>query len=264
MFQPAEETFEGSRDMIGHGLLKPKPDAALAFHVAAGRMPLGMFLYQDTREAMMFSVDGFEITITGRGAHGAYPHQAVDPINIGVHVHLALQELIARESDPNKACVLTIGQFAAGAAANIIPETAVLKGTIRTNDPEARALLVRRLQEVCTGTAAVFGGTAQVSWISQVPPLICDPQITGEMVSYLQELPIPGLQCLGGTKASASEDFALVAEQVPSTFLYVSAGFLDERGDAVAHNPKVQFNEDALPMGAAGLAHCALRWLEQT
>lgn len=261
MFQPAEETFEGGRDMIGHGILEPRPDAALALHVTAGQMPTGLFLYNDTGEAMMFSVDGFEIAVTGRGSHGAYPHQAVDPINIGVHIHLALQELIARETDPNKACVLTVGQFTAGSAANIIPEAAVLKGTIRTNDSGARTLLIRRLEEVCRGTAAVFGGTAQVTWISQVPPLVCDPDVVKAMAGYMGEL--PGMTGHPGAKASASEDFALIAEQIPSAFVYLSAGFMDDRSKATAHNPKVQFNEDALPMGAAALAHCALRWLEE-
>ena len=263
MFQPGEETFEGSRDMIKHGILEPKPDAALAFHVAAGRMPLGLYLYNNTREAMMFSVDGFQIAVTGRGSHGAYPHQAIDPINIGVHIHLALQELIARECDPSKACVLTIGQFSAGTAANIIPETAVLKGTIRTNDAKERAMLVRRLQAVSQATAAVFGGTAVVTWDCQVPTLVCDPDVVNAMAGYMGELPVPGLVGQPGIKASASEDFALIAEQVPSAFFYLSAGFQDEQGDAAAHNPKVRFHEDALPMGAAGLAHCALRWLEE-
>jgi len=185
----------------------------------------------------------------------------VDPINIGAHIHLALQTLIARESDPRQACVLTIGQFTAGAAANIIPETAVLKGTIRSEDPAARAMLVRRLQEVVHGTAAAFGGTAEVRWISQVPPLICDPDLVRTMTGYLQEL--PGVTCHTGSRSSASEDFALIAEQVPSVFLYLSAGFPDERGAAVAHNPKVRFHEDALPLGTAGFVHCAIRWLAE-
>ena len=88
-------------------------------------------MYND-KDTMMYSVDGFKITIHGKGSHGAYPHVGVDPINIGVHIHLALQELIARESDPTHSCVLiNVGQFAGGTAANIIPETAVLQGTIR-------------------------------------------------------------------------------------------------------------------------------------
>ncbi|MGN0469099.1 MAG: M20 family metallopeptidase [Acutalibacteraceae bacterium] len=261
MFQPAEETFEGSNDMIEAGILEnPKVDAALAFHVAAGQLPMGLFMYND-KDAMMFSVDGFRITVHGKGAHGAYPQNSVDPINIGVHIHLALQELIARESDPTHACVLTIGQFEAGAAANIIPDTAVLQGTIRTNNNEERELLVRRMKEVAAKTAEVFGGSAEIEMISQVPPLICNPQVTDEMVGYIKELPIPNLTPYPDLTSSASEDFAIIAQKVPATFMYLSAGYRDERGAYVAHNPKVQFNEDVCPIGSACLAHCAVEWL---
>ncbi|MDY4193472.1 MAG: peptidase dimerization domain-containing protein, partial [Bariatricus sp.] len=196
------------------------------------------------------------------GSHGAYPHMSIDPINIGVHVHLALQELIARESNPNDACVLTIGQFQAGSAPNIIPESAVLSGTIRTNSPDARNLLLKRMKEVSERTAEVYGGTAEVVMTGGVGPLISDAALTKEMVGYMNELPIPGLMGYPGITASASEDFAVVAEQIPSVFMYISAGFLDERGAVSAHNPKVLFNEDVLPIGSACLAHCATEWLK--
>ena len=262
MFQPAEETFEGSKNMIENGILENPPvDAALAYHVSPGKMPIGIFMYND-KDTMMYSVDGFKITIHGKGSHGAYPHVGVDPINIGVHIHLALQELIARESDPTHSCVLTIGQFAGGTAANIIPETAVLQGTIRTNKPEARELLVRRMKEVAEKTAAVYNGTVDIEMISEVPPLICNPKLTDEVVGYMQELGIPGLTPYPGISASASEDFAVIAEKVPSTFMYLSAGYLDERGQYPAHHPKAQFNEDVCPIGAACLAHCASQWLK--
>lgn len=262
MFQPAEETFEGSKNMIENGILENPPvDAALAYHVSPGKMPIGLFMYND-KDTMMYSVDGFKITIHGKGSHGAYPHVGVDPINIGVHIHLALQELIARESDPTHSCVLTIGQFAGGTAANIIPETAALQGTIRTNKPEARELLVRRMKEVAEKTAAVYNGTVDIEMISEVPPLICNPKLTDEVVGYMQELGIPGLTPYPGISASASEDFAVIAEKVPSTFMYLSAGYLDERGQYPAHHPKAQFNEDVCPIGAACLAHCASQWLK--
>ncbi len=262
MFQPAEETFEGSKNMIENGILENPPvDAALAYHVSPGKMPIGLFMYND-KDTMMYSVDGFKITIHGKGSHGAYPHVGVDPINIGVHIHLALQELIARESDPTHSCVLTIGQFAGGTAANIIPETAVLQGTIRTNKPEARELLVRRMKEVAEKTAAVYNGTVDIEMISEVPPLICNPKLTDEVVGYMQELGILGLTPYPGISASASEDFAVIAEKVPSTFMYLSAGYLDERGQYPAHHPKAQFNEDVCPIGAACLAHCASQWLK--
>ena len=95
-----------------------------------------------------------------------------------------------------------------------------------------------------------------------VPPLLCDPQLTEEMVRYLQELSIPDWTGLSGFSASASEDFSYIASKIPSTYIHLSAGFEDERGDASAHNPKVQFNEDVLPIGAACMAHCVTEWLK--
>lgn len=262
MFQPAEETFEGSKNMIENGILEnPSVDAALAYHVSPGKMPVGIYMYNNTG-TMMFSVDGFKISITGKGSHGAYPHTSIDPINIAVHVYLASEALIAREADPTKACVLTIGKFTAGTAGNIIPNSAVLEGTIRTNDKTNRELLVRRIKEVAFKTAEVYGGTAEVEMISEVPPLICDPKLTEEIVGYMKEMNIPGIKPYPGITASASEDFASIAERVPSTFLYLSAGYQDERGKSPAHTPKVRFNEDVCPIGTSCLAHCATEWLK--
>ncbi len=262
MFQPAEETFQGGKNMLENGILEnPHVDAALAYHVSPGKMPVGIYMYNSTG-TMMFSVDGFKITVTGKGGHGAYPHTSIDPINIAVHVYLALEALIAREADPNKACVLTVGQFTAGTAENIIPNNAVMKGTIRTNDKTNRELLVRRMKEVAIKTAEVYGGTAEVEMLSEVPPLICDPKLTEEFVGYMKELNIPGAMPYPGISASASEDFASIAERVPSTFMYLSAGYTDERGQYPAHNPKAQFNEDVCPIGSSCLAHCATQWLK--
>ena len=263
MFQPAEETFEGSKNMIEHGILEnPKVDAALAYHVSPGQMPVGIYMYNSTG-TMMYSVDGFHIEIKGKGAHGAYPQNSVDPINIAAHVYFALQSVIAREADPSKACLMTVGKFQAGTAANIIPDTAVLEGTIRTNDKDSRELLVRRMKETAIRTAETFGGTAKITMISEVPPLICDPEFTEQIVGFMKELDIPKLTPYPGISASASEDFANIAEQVPSAFMYLSAGYMDDRGKYSAHNPKVQFNEDVCPIGAACLAHCATRYLNR-
>lgn len=262
MFQPAEETFEGSKDMIEAGILEnPSVDAALAYHVSPGKMPVGLVMY-NSKSTMMFSVDGFRINIKGKGSHGAYPHAGIDPINIGVHIHLALQELIAREADPNAACVLTIGKFQGGAAANIIPDTAVLEGTLRTNNAKERKKLVARIKEVAELTAAVYGGSAQIESLSSVPPLVCDETLTEEIIGYMREMSIPGFAEYPGVSASASEDFATIAERVPSTFMYLSAGYMDERGAYSAHNPKVRFNEDVCPIGASCLAYCAVQWLK--
>ena len=262
MFQPAEETFEGGKNMIENGILEnPKVDAALAYHVAAGQMPVGIYMYNDNG-TMMYSVDGFRITINGKGSHGAYPQKSIDPINVAVHVYLVLEAIMAREVDPTKACVMTVGKFEAGTAANIIPDTAVLEGTIRSNDNEARQLMVRRMKETAQKTAECFGASVDITMLSEVPPLICDPKLTDEIVGYMKEIGIPNLTPYPEVSSSASEDFASIAEKVPATFMYLSAGYTDERGQYGAHNPKVQFNEDVCPIGSSCLAYCATQWLK--
>lgn len=262
MFQPAEEVFKGSLDMMAAGILEdPHVDAALAYHVGAGRMPVGLYMYNDA-DTMMFSVDGFRIKVLGKPSHGAYPELGVDPINIGVHVHLALQELVARECSSYKSCVLTVGQFHAGSAANSIPDEAVLEGTLRTDDEELRQHVLGRIRKVAERQAEVFGGTAEVTSLSACPPLVCDPDLTREMVGYMGEMDVPGMTPVPGVHASASEDFSFVAQRVPSTFMYLSAGYENERGEHPAHDPRVRFNEEVLPIGAACLTHCAVRWLE--
>ena len=261
MFQSAEETFEGAKDMIENGILEdPAPDAAMACHVTAGQIPVGVYMYNATG-TMMFSVDGFRITVRGKGTHGAYPHMGIDPINIAVHVYQALETLITREVDPSKANAITVGEFHAGSAPNIIPETAVLEGTVRSNDMASRERLVRRIREVAGQTAAVYGGTVEIDMPSGVPPLVCDPTLTKELAGYIDAMGIPGAVGHPGISASASEDFSVIAQRIPSAYFYLSAGFPDERGLAPAHNPGVQFNEAVCPIGAACYAHCATEWL---
>ena len=174
MFQPGEEIFKGSKALIEEGILEsPKVDAALAYHVGPGKMPVGLHMYND-KSTMMYSNDGFKITVHGKGAHGAYPHHSIDPIHIAVQIYLGLEEIIAREVDSSSPCVMTIGKLVAGEANNIIPETAVIEGSIRTTSVENRNLMVSRMKEVACKIAEVYRGSAEVEMISEVPPLICN------------------------------------------------------------------------------------------
>lgn len=111
---------------------------------------------------MMNSVDEFKITIHGKGTHGAYPHQGIDPINIGVHIHLALQKLIARKANPQDICTLTIEKFNAGSATNIVSESAILQGTLRINNVSTRENLLSRMKEVCQ----TYRGTVEINSIA--------------------------------------------------------------------------------------------------
>lgn len=261
MFQPGEETGTGAKAMIEAGVLEnPTVDAAFAIHTAPGPIPQGFHLY-NLDGGLMTSIDQFEIKVHGKGGHGASPDLAIDPINIGAHIVLALQELIAREVAPGAQKVMTVCSINAGVNYNVIPDDCVLKGTIRTMDADVRATLVKRLEEVAKGTAATFRGTADVVFPLGLPALICDKALCREMAQYIKEIDFPGLQGISNFTASASEDFAYVAEKVPTFYMMLSAG----PGDPAysSHNPKVRFNEETLPLGAAIMAHCATRWLDE-
>ena len=262
MFQPGEEIFMGAKAMIADGVLEnPKPDVALSCHVSSGQMPPTVFIYNATG-TMMNSVDGFKIKVHGKGSHGAYPERSVDPINIAVHIYLALESVMAREITSTQASVMTVGILKAGDAYNIIPETAELQGSIRSESPEQRELLVRRMKEISEGVAKTYNGTAEVEMIAEVPPLICDAEVTKKFVGYMKELDVSGQAEFPDIKATASDDFACVLEKIPGAYIYLSAGFTDRPGTQ-QHSPDVVFNEETFRFGPAYLAHCATRWLEE-
>ena len=256
MFQPAEETLEGAEDMIKNGILQnPVPHCAVGFHVAAGNIPLGTFIY-NAGGVMMNSADNFKLTVTGKGGHGGYPNLAANPITAAVHIYTALEGICARTAAPDVCCTVSLCHFQSGSTANIIPHTAIVEGTLRTDDNDARNRLKSKIAATADVIAKSFDTTAELEWTAAVPPLVCDEKITGAVVQSLHRMPIPHSKGTGGMHAAASEDFALVAEKIPSAFIYLSAGFEDGRGQYTAHHPNVLFNEDVCVTGAAAYAQC--------
>ena len=258
MWQPGEETFQGSKAMLADGVLEGV-DAAMACHAAAGQIPLGLVMYND-KNTMMYSNDSFKITCVGYPSHGAYPEYGIDPINIAVHVYQGLQNLIAREKSSTIPMVLTVGKINAGVANNSLPGECVMEGTMRGTDKELREKLKARLVTTAEKIAEAFGGKAIVEWTAEVPPAICNPEMVKSVIGYLGEVGVQGFYPVPDMQASASEDFACVLEQVPGVLLYISTGYVD-RPVAAAHDPKVIYNEDALCQAAAYIAHAATRWL---
>ena len=263
MFQSGEEPLTGARSMIADGLLQdPKPDVALGYHVVAGSMPMGLFVY-NREGTLMNSSDNFIIDIQGKGGHGAYPDACIDPINIAAHMILALESVVAREIKSTQASVLTIGKVTAGDAPNIIPDQAQLQGTLRCDSEKEREFILQRLSEVVDAVAKMYRGSATITMLAGTPPLICDPQSVDDFVGYMRELDVPG-QCEHvGMHAASSEDFSAVLSEIPGAYMFLSAGFTDGRETYNQHHPKVEFNEEVMKSGAAYLAHCATRWLEE-
>lgn len=258
MFQPGEEYFIGAKAMIEAGVLEnPKVDAAIGMHVMLSGA-VGSIRYQ--HGYTLSSVDGFKITIKGKGCHGAMPEKGVDPINAGVHVYLALQELIAREISGFDTAIITLGQFSAGTVANIIPEACVLQGTMRTYSKEVRDYLFNRMQEVIDLTCKTYRASFEYEVLSNVPSLYTDPELLDEMLGYIKEMDAD-FTYEKDARATPTDDFAFIAERVPSAHFQFNCRVQDERGVFPQHHPKVIFDENVLPIGAAVIAQCAFEWL---
>lgn len=258
MFQPAEEVFTGSENMIKAGILSnPTVDAAMGIHVMLDT-PVPSLNYGTG--FMTSSCDGFKITVKGVGCHGAMPHLGIDPINVGFHIYSAFQNLIARECDPGEKASLTLGAFNAGNTSNIIPDSAVLMGTLRTYNKDLRARLVKRMHEIAEYTGKVFGVAIEYESLSEVPSTYSDPDLTRELAEYASEV-VPDFIKHTDYSVTPSDDFARVSEKVPTVYFMIGC-----RVDGCTvhhHNPGVLFDETVMPYGAAVHAACAFNWLNR-
>lgn len=271
MFQPAEEIFEGSKDMIASGALEnPRPDAALMIHVAAGMpLPAGTVVVSAPGVSAP-AADYFTIRVHGKGCHGSAPQNGIDPLTAAAHILIALQEIHARELSASDEAVLTIGTFHAGEAGNVIPDTATMGGTIRTYDEKTRAYLKERMTAIAKNVAEAFRASAEVSFGSGCPTLVNDKDLSEKVTGYLKDLlganrAFTTAELSGGKPArgGGSEDFAYVSHEVPSLMLALAAGEPSKGYPYPQHHPKVKFDESVLSTGAAVFVDCALQYLRE-
>ena len=271
MFQPAEEIFEGSKDMIASGVLEnPRPDAALMIHVAAGMpLPAGTVVVSAPGVSAP-AADYFTIRVHGKGCHGSAPQNGIDPLMAAAHILIALQEIHARELSASDEAVLTIGTFHAGEAGNVIPDTATMGGTIRTYDEKTRAYLKERITAIAKNVAEAFRAGAEVSFGSGCPTLVNDKGLSETVTGYLKDLlganrAFTTAELSGGKPArgGGSEDFAYVSHEVPSLMLALAAGEPSKGYVYPQHHPKVKFDESVLSTGAAVFVDCALQYLRE-
>jgi len=262
IFQPDEEGFTGAKSMIEAGLLEnPKVDAAMALHVKS-EAPTNLIVYG--KGLSIASCIRFRITVQGVGCHGAMPETGVDPINIAAHIYLGLQEITSREIAATEPLVLTIGKFAGGATPNVIPNEVVMEGTIRTYSKEVGATVFQRMGEIAEFTAKMFRGSAKLEELSSVPPLVNNPEVAEEIAGYLKEI-LPEQSVVGiDSKGMGSEDFASIAEKVPSVYFIIGAGTKEQDPGFgyPMHHPSVKFDEEILTTGAAAHAYSAISWLK--
>jgi amidohydrolase len=243
--------------MLKDGLFQKFPcDAIYGMHNRPG-MPVGQ--YGITPGTAMAGGGFFDITITGRGAHGARPEESIDPVLVACHVGTALQSIVSRNASPREIAVLSITKIHAGDAYNVIPERAVLSGTVRTMRRETMELIEQAMGRIVANVAAGFGASGAVDFRMMFAPLVNRPEQTVAIADAAAEL--VGEENVDRNKppAVASEDFSFMMEQVPGAYINLGNG----EGSAPVHNPAYDFNDEAIPYGVALFARLVERELRR-
>ncbi|MGQ9491111.1 MAG: M20 metallopeptidase family protein [Anaerolineae bacterium] len=258
VFQPAEEGEGGAAAMIADGAIAgPVPDAAFGLHLW-NTLPFGRVVAQ--AGPLMAAADIVRILLRGRGGHGALPHEAVDAIAVAGQVLSALQTIISRNVDPQETAVFTIGTIHGGTAFNVIAETVEMQGTIRTFSPGVRETVLTRLQVLLNGITTGMGASYELTVNSVTDAVVNDPAVA-------EIARAAAVQVLGNTAVSwhppmmVSEDFAEFARRVPACFILLGSANPALGLNVPHHNPRFDFDERVLPVGAALLAAAAVQFL---
>jgi amidohydrolase len=257
MFQPAEEGLGGAFAMIADNVLEnPRPDVAFAMHLW-NNIPVGQVRVADGPCLAASSV--FNLTVYGKGGHGAAPHQAIDPLLAAAHIVTALQSIVSRNIDPLDSVVVTVGQLLAGTTHNAIPDHAILKGTVRSYDDHLHRLIYRRILEMAQYMATAFGCTARMETVAIVPAVVNAPQPTA--VARRAAAQVVGLEQVIDGRDMASEDMGHVLEELPGCYFFIGSRNEAKECHFPHHHPRFNFDEDALIIGAATMASAAADYL---
>jgi hippurate hydrolase len=260
IFQPAEEGLGGAAAMVEEGVFDRFPsDAIFGMHNTPG-LAVGKFTIRTG--PMMAGGGFFDITVLGRGAHGARPESGVDPVIAASHIAAALQTIVSRNVRPVDTAVVSVTRFHAGDAYNVIPERAVIGGTVRAFDNDTFVLIEQNMKRIANGVASGFGATAEVDFRSLFPPLINDPQETAFIAETAAEVVGAANVERNGSLVMASEDFSHMLNRRPGAYIRIGNG--DAPGTCQVHNPGYDFNDAALPIGASLFARVVERKLARS
>ena len=259
VFQPAEEGLGGAKRMVEEGLLEnPRPDVALGAHVW-NEKPYGWLGI--TPGPMMSAAEVFKVTLTGKGGHGAMPHQGVDPVLAAAQVVTGLQSIVSRNVPPLQTAVVSVTTIHAGEAFNVIPPKVEMQGTIRTFEPAVRQRVLARFDKIVHGVAEAFECEAQIEMKVVSPATVNDEKIA-QRVREIASKMLPGDQISTDERSVGSEDMSYILEQVPGCYILVGSANADQNLDAPHHHPRFDFDERALPKAAALLEACAISYLD--
>src|SRR3984893_1389146 len=257
IFQPAEEGLGGAEAMVKDGLFDEFPcEAIFGMHNRPG---LAVGKFQIRPGPMMAGGAFFDIAITGRGAHGARPESRIDPVVVASRITTALQSIVARNVRPVDTAVLSVTKIHAGDAYNVIPEKAVLGGTVRCFSNVTMSLVEERMRRIAEGVAGGLGATAVLDFRSLFPPLVNHDDETRFIADTAAE--VVGEENVNryAGVVMASEDFSYMLERVPGAYIQIGNG--DGEGAGEVHNPSYDFNDGALPYGASLFARLVERRL---
>lgn len=254
IFQPAEESPGGAKPMIEAGVLKnPDVDAIIGLHLW-NNLPLGTVGIRNG--ALMAAVECFRCTILGKGGHGAMPHQTIDSIVVASQVVNALQTIVARNVEPLESTVVTVGEFHAGTALNVIADTARLNGTVRYFNPKFAGFLHQRIEQVIAGVCQSHGASYELEYWRLYPPVINNAeiaQLVRSQAEFVVETPIgivPECQTMGG------EDMSFFLEEVPGCYFFLGSANPSKDLAYPHHHPRFNFDETALSTGVEIFVRC--------
>jgi amidohydrolase len=254
IFQPAEEGPGGAKPMIEAGVLQnPAVDAIIGLHLW-NQLPLGTVGIRPG--ALMAAVELFECTIQGKGGHGAIPQQTIDAIVVGAQVVNALQTIVARNVDPIESAVVTVGEFHAGTAENVIADSARLRGTVRYYSPQFEGFFGQRIEQILQGICQAHGATYDLNYWQLYPALINDgaiAELVRSVAEQVLETPagiVPKCQTMGG------EDMSFFLQQVPGCYFFLGSANLSRGLAFPHHHPRFDFDETALGMGVELFVRC--------
>ncbi|MBN9512884.1 MAG: amidohydrolase [Alphaproteobacteria bacterium] len=246
IFQPAEEGRGGAEAMVKDGLFQKFPCEIIFGMHNRPKLDVGKFAIRSGPQ--MAGGGLFDIHITGKGAHGARPESGIDPVIIATQIISALQSVVSRNISALDSAVISVTQMHAGDAYNVIPNEAVLRGTIRAFRKETMALVKERIETISTGIAKTLGGTAKADVRIVFPPLVNDPNAVKFIADVAAEIVGPENMNREGPYVMASEDFSYMLEQVPGAFINIGNG--GGEGGCEVHNPGYDFNDEALTLGS--------------
>lgn len=250
VFQPAEEGLGGAFAMIADGVLdNPRPDVTFAMHVWTPE-PYGRV--RVVSGPCMSSSSVFTLTVQGRGGHGAAPHLAIDPVLAAAQIVSALQSIVSRNIDPQESVVVSIGQFIAGTTFNVIPDRALLKGTVRSYNNELHRQIYRRILEMATKMADAYSCTATMETIAIVQAVVNAEDPTA--VVYDAAAKIIGAENISDRRTMASEDMGFFLDEIPGCYFFIGARNEEKGYTYPHHHPRFNFDERAMIDGVAIMA----------